>query len=101
MVSTEWYGASALFYLFEFCWCRDLFSMACFDHLHICILKVGGFHQGILKLAMEPSFLGTALMEGGPDRKIILDQSPGVDEVLRDLFCYAVSLVLEDYIWMC
>ena len=40
-------------------------------------------------------------MEGGPDRKILLDQSPGVDEVLRDLFCYAVSLVLEDYIWMC
>ncbi|MCI12008.1 vacuolar protein sorting-associated protein [Trifolium medium] len=41
-----------------------------------------GFHQGILKLAMEPSVLGTALMEGGPDRKILLDRSPGVDEVL-------------------
>ncbi|PNY03612.1 hypothetical protein L195_g000019 [Trifolium pratense] len=39
-----------------------------------------GFHQGILKLAMEPSVLGTALMEGGPDRKILLDRSPGVDE---------------------
>jgi hypothetical protein len=46
------------------------------------IFKVIGFHQGILKLAMEPSVLGTALMEGGPDRKILLDRSPGVDEVL-------------------
>ncbi|KAL8151956.1 hypothetical protein V2J09_021764 [Rumex salicifolius] len=38
-----------------------------------------GFHQGILKLAMEPTLLGTALLEGGPDRKIDLDQSPGID----------------------
>lgn len=45
------------------------------------VFKVSGFRQGILKLAMEPSFLGTALMEGGPDRKIKLDHSPGVDEV--------------------
>jgi len=44
---------------------------------------MSGFHQGILKLAMEPSVLGTALMEGGPDRKILLDRSPGVDEVLN------------------
>lgn len=41
-----------------------------------------GFHHGILKLAMEPSLLGTALMEGGPDRKIKLDRSPAVDEVI-------------------
>lgn len=47
--------------------------------------KVIGFHQGILKLAMEPSVLGTALMEGGPDRKILLDRSPGVDEVLNNI----------------
>lgn len=40
-----------------------------------------GFHQGILKIAMEPSFLGSAVMEGGPNRKIKLDRSPGVDEV--------------------
>ncbi|XP_047160348.1 putative vacuolar protein sorting-associated protein 13C isoform X2 [Vigna umbellata] len=46
---------------------------------------MSGFHQGILKLAMEPSVLGTALMEGGPDRKILLDRSPGVDEVLNIL----------------
>ena len=44
-----------------------------------------GFHQGILKLAMEPSLLGSALMEGGPDRKIKLDRSPGVDEVISVL----------------
>lgn len=30
---------------------------------------------------MEPSFLGSAIMEGGPDRKIRLDRTPGVDEV--------------------
>lgn len=49
--------------------------------LPVVILKVIGFRHGILKLAMEPSLLGTALMEGGPDRKIKLDCSPGVDEV--------------------
>lgn len=31
---------------------------------------------------MEPSVLGQAIMEGGPDRKIKLDHSPGLDEVL-------------------
>lgn len=43
--------------------------------------QVSGFHQGILRLAMEPSLLGTAFIEGGPDRKIKLDRSPGIDEV--------------------
>lgn len=61
--------------------------------LIFCILtnlffKVSGFHQGILKLAMEPSVLGTALMEGGPDRKILLDRSPGVDEVLHNMLLH-------------
>ncbi|XP_028760435.1 uncharacterized protein LOC114719142 isoform X2 [Neltuma alba] len=51
---------------------------------------VSGFHQGILKLAMEPSFLGTALMEGGPDRKIVLDQSPGVDELYIEGYIQAM-----------
>lgn len=32
---------------------------------------------------MEPSVLGSAFMEGGPDRKIKLDRSPGVDEVCK------------------
>lgn len=41
-----------------------------------------GFHQGILRLAMEPTLLGAAIMEGGPDRKIELVRSPGVDEVI-------------------
>ena len=31
---------------------------------------------------MEPSVIGTALMEGGPDRTIKLDRSPGIDEVI-------------------
>lgn len=43
---------------------------------------MNGFHQGMLRLAMEPSLLGAAVMHGGPDRKIVLDQSPGVDEVI-------------------
>ncbi|KAI5418217.1 hypothetical protein KIW84_042736 [Lathyrus oleraceus] len=51
---------------------------------------VSGFHQGILKLAMEPSVLGTALMEGGPDRKILLDQSPGVDELYIEGYIQAM-----------
>lgn len=29
---------------------------------------------------MEPTVLGNAFMEGGPDRKINLDRSPGIDE---------------------
>ena len=52
------------------------------DIWNYCTFKVTGFHHGILKLAMEPSLLGTALMEGGPDRKIKLDRSPAVDEVI-------------------
>ncbi|GMH25239.1 hypothetical protein Nepgr_027082 [Nepenthes gracilis] len=51
---------------------------------------VTGFHQGILKLAMEPSFLGTAFMEGGPDRKIQLDQIPGVDELYIEGYLQAM-----------
>lgn len=31
---------------------------------------------------MEPTLLGTAFIEGGPDRKIKLDRNPGVDEVI-------------------
>ncbi|GAB4847045.1 hypothetical protein Ancab_026057 [Ancistrocladus abbreviatus] len=49
-----------------------------------------GFHQGILKLAMEPSLLGTAFMEGGPDRKIKLEQSPGVDELYIEGYLQAM-----------
>ncbi|KZV24988.1 hypothetical protein F511_01958 [Dorcoceras hygrometricum] len=51
---------------------------------------VGGFHQGILKLAMEPTVLGNAFMEGGPDRKIKLVRSPGIDE--------ASGLYIEGYL---
>ncbi|KAK7251111.1 hypothetical protein RIF29_34030 [Crotalaria pallida] len=51
---------------------------------------VSGFHQGILKLAMEPSVLGTAMMEGGPDRKILLDRSPGVDELYIEGYIQAM-----------
>lgn len=43
---------------------------------------MSGFHQGILNLAMEPSLLGSAFIEGGPNRKIKLDRSPGIDEVM-------------------
>ncbi|KAJ4965751.1 hypothetical protein NE237_017600 [Protea cynaroides] len=51
---------------------------------------VNGFNQGILKLAMEPSLLQTALMEGGPDRKIKLDRSPGVDELYIEGYLQAM-----------
>ncbi|KAK1274859.1 hypothetical protein QJS04_geneDACA016071 [Acorus gramineus] len=49
-----------------------------------------GFHQGIMKLAMEPSLLGIAVMEGGPDRKIKLDRSPGVDELYVEGYLQAI-----------
>ncbi|KAL6551686.1 hypothetical protein OROGR_007840 [Orobanche gracilis] len=51
---------------------------------------VNGFHQGILKLAMEPSVLSSAFMEGGPDRKIKLDRSPGVDELYIEGYLQAM-----------
>ncbi|KAK7858698.1 hypothetical protein CFP56_010476 [Quercus suber] len=61
---------------------------------------VSGFHQGILKLAMEPSLLGTALMEGGPDRKIKLDHSPGVDELYIEGYLQAMldTLYRQEYL---
>lgn len=51
---------------------------------------VSGFHQGVLKLAMEPSVLGAAFMEGGPDRKIMLDRSPGIDELYIEGYLQAM-----------
>ncbi|KAM4118037.1 hypothetical protein ACB094_02G170500 [Castanea mollissima] len=61
---------------------------------------VSGFHQGILKLAMEPSLLGTALMEGGPDRKIKLDNSPGADELYIEGYLQAMldTLYRQEYL---
>ncbi|CAN6343588.1 unnamed protein product [Urochloa humidicola] len=55
---------------------------------------VTGFHQGILRLAMEPSVLGQALMEGGPDRKIKLDHSPGIDELYIEGYLQAMLDVM-------
>ncbi|KAI4327520.1 hypothetical protein L6164_019969 [Bauhinia variegata] len=61
---------------------------------------LSGFHQGILKLAMEPSFLGTALLEGGPDRKITLDRSPGVDELYIEGYIQAMldTIYRQEYL---
>ncbi|KAG9440811.1 hypothetical protein H6P81_020976 [Aristolochia fimbriata] len=61
---------------------------------------VHGFHQGILKLAMEPSLLGTAVMEGGPDRKINLDHSPGADELYIEGYLQAMldTIYKQDYL---
>ncbi|CBI40982.3 unnamed protein product, partial [Vitis vinifera] len=39
---------------------------------------------------MEPSLLGTAFVEGGPDRKIKLDRSPGVDELYIEGYLQAM-----------
>ncbi|KAI3856641.1 hypothetical protein MKX03_019638 [Papaver bracteatum] len=61
---------------------------------------ITGFHQGILRLAMEPSLLGTAVMEGGPDRKIKLDRSPGVDELYIEGYLQAMldALYKQEYL---
>ncbi|ONM01743.1 hypothetical protein ZEAMMB73_Zm00001d030935 [Zea mays] len=55
---------------------------------------VTGFHQGMLRLAMEPSVLGQAIMEGGPDRKIKLDHSPGLDELYIEGYLQAMLDVM-------
>lgn len=73
-------------------WIMMCFIFAILTNL---IFKVSGFHQGILKLAMEPSVLRTALMEGGPDRKILLDRSPGVDEVLNNILLRLYNLCIS------
>ncbi|CAB4317917.1 unnamed protein product [Prunus armeniaca] len=43
-----------------------------------------------IEIAMEPSLLGTALMEGGPDRKIKLDRSPVADELYIEGYLQAM-----------
>ncbi|KAG0467235.1 hypothetical protein HPP92_018815 [Vanilla planifolia] len=55
---------------------------------------VTGFHQGILRLAMDPSLLGAAVMEGGADRKIKLDRSPGIDELYIEGYLQAMLDVM-------
>jgi len=45
---------------------------------------------------MEPSVLGSAFTEGGPDRKIKLDRNPGIDEVISRwffIFLFYVSML--------
>ncbi|GAB2259820.1 hypothetical protein Droror1_Dr00010675 [Drosera rotundifolia] len=61
---------------------------------------ISGFHHGILKLAMEPSFLGTAFVEGGPDRKINLDRTPGVDELYVEGYLQAMldTIYKQEYL---
>ncbi|ESQ46725.1 hypothetical protein EUTSA_v10027614mg [Eutrema salsugineum] len=61
---------------------------------------VSGFHHGILKLAMEPSVIGTALMEGGPDRTIKLDRSPGIDELYIEGYLQAMldTMYRQEYL---
>ncbi|PIN04126.1 hypothetical protein CDL12_23341 [Handroanthus impetiginosus] len=61
---------------------------------------VHGFHHGILKLAMEPSLLSSAFMEGGPDRKIKLDRSPGVDELYIEGYLQAMldTMYKQEYL---
>ncbi|CAN7110576.1 unnamed protein product [Brassica rapa subsp. narinosa] len=61
---------------------------------------VSGFHHGVLKLAMEPSVIGTALMEGGPDRTIKLDRSPGIDELYIEGYLQAMldTMYRQEYL---
>ncbi|XP_076922283.1 uncharacterized protein LOC143584013 [Bidens hawaiensis] len=39
---------------------------------------------------MEPSVLGSAFTEGGPDRKIKLDRNPGIDELYIEAYLQAM-----------
>ncbi|XP_031479491.1 uncharacterized protein LOC116250167 isoform X3 [Nymphaea colorata] len=55
---------------------------------------VKGFHQGILNIAMEPSLIGSAFMEGGPSRRIKLDHSPGINEAYVEGYLQAMLDVL-------
>ncbi|XP_012852832.1 PREDICTED: uncharacterized protein LOC105972419 isoform X1 [Erythranthe guttata] len=61
---------------------------------------VNGFHQGILELAMEPLVLSSAFMEGGADRKIKLDRSPGVDELYIEGYLQAMldTMYKQEYL---
>ncbi|XP_039116867.1 uncharacterized protein LOC120252778 isoform X4 [Dioscorea cayenensis subsp. rotundata] len=59
---------------------------------------VTGFHQGILRLAMEPTLLlGAALMEGGSDRKIELVCGPRDDEQRRYIEGYLQAMLDTRY----
>jgi hypothetical protein len=51
---------------------------------------MNGFHQGILRLAMEPSVLGLAIVEGGPDRQIKLDRRLGLMRLLPISIFYLI-----------
>ncbi|KAF9604152.1 hypothetical protein IFM89_002827 [Coptis chinensis] len=85
-------------------------AFAAVTEISDCVLKgaeangfngmVNGFHHGILKLAMEPSLLGTAVMEGGPDRKIKLDRNPGVDELYIEGYLQAMldTIYKQEYL---
>ncbi|CAN6447187.1 unnamed protein product [Victoria cruziana] len=55
---------------------------------------VKGFHQGILHLAMEPTLIGSAFMEGGGSRRIKLDHSPGINEAYIEGYLQAMLDVL-------
>lgn len=61
---------------------------------------VNGFHHGIMRLAMEPAFLGAAVLEGGSDRKILLDRSPGVDELYIEGYLQAMLdvMYMQEYL---
>lgn len=61
---------------------------------------VNGFHQGILKIAMEPSLLRSVLLQGGQNRYIKLDQSPGVDELYIEGYLQAMldTMYKQEYL---
>ncbi|KAH7673565.1 Vacuolar protein sorting-associated protein 13 [Dioscorea alata] len=63
---------------------------------------VTGFHQGIFRLAMEPTLLlGAALMEGGSDRKIELVCGPRDDEQRRYIEGYLQAMLDTRYQIQC
>lgn len=61
---------------------------------------VHGFYRGILKLAMEPSVLGTAAVKGGYTYRIKLEQSADMDELYIEGYLQAMldALFKQNYL---
>lgn len=61
---------------------------------------VNGFYRGILKLAMEPSVLGTAAIKGGYTYRIKLEHSADMDELYIEGYLQAMldALFKQNYL---
>ena len=64
---------------------------------HFFPFQVNGFRRGILNISMEPSFLRSAAIKGGLNRRIKLDRNAGVDEVHSHAIHVLMLLSLRSY----